>query len=170
MFRDTPPVILAGMALLPAGILLSGMASSLGHRLHRVNRELLVTQQRLRQVQTLIASQPHVERRARGYATFWSEGSDESVQRAFLDELEQFAREGNLSLNLKPRPIQREGEVRRLSVELELEATQGGLLAFLDRLFRQPSPLALERLRIAPSASSDLPLKATLIVNKAIIP
>jgi len=143
---------------------------SLWNRLKELDRQHLVAWQQRARLEALAARQPHIEQQSLTYASFWADGSDAFLQQAFFDELEQFAAEGGLQLNLKPRPIQRDGDVRRLGVELEVEATQGSLLAFLDRVVASSSLCELERLRIATAASAEYPLQATLVVSKVIIP
>ena len=161
---------LAALAGLSTWLLSVWIGLFLCNRLKELDRQQLVAQQQRARLEALAARQPYLEQQARTYASFLADGSDEFLQQAFFDELEQFAAEGGLQLNLKPWPIQRDGDVRRLGVELEVEATQGSLLAFLDRLFASSSLCELERLRIATAASAEYPLRATLVVSKVIIP
>ena len=160
-------VVLAGLS---TWMLSVWLGLSLWNRLKELDRQQLVAWQQRARLEALAARQPHIEQQARIYASFWADGSDEFLQQALFDELEQFAAEDGLQLNLKPRPIQRDGDVHRLGVELEVEATQGSLLAFLDRLFSSPSLFELERVRISTAASAEYPLRATLVVNKVVIP
>jgi hypothetical protein len=155
--------------MIPIALLALGLGLSLWDRLRILDRQALAARQRMAQFKALAARTPRIDQRSQAYAGFWSEGSDELLRQTFFEELEQFAGGGKLPLNLKPRPIRREGRVGRLGVELEVDATQAELLAFLDRVFAHPSLVELERLRIAPTASPESPLRATLVVNKVII-
>ena len=156
-------------AMMPAALLGVGLGLCLWNRLGILDRQARAARQRMAQLQALAARTPQIAQRSRAYAGFWSEGSDERLRQAFFEELEQFAGEGTLQLNLKPRLLQREGRVGRLGVELEIAATQAELLAFLDRVFAHPSLVEVERVRIAPTAAPESPLRATLIVNKVIL-
>ena len=158
------------LAMMPTALLGVGLGLCLWNRLMILDRQARAARQRMAQLQALAARAPQIAQRSRAYAGFWSEGSsDERLRQAFFEEMEQFAGEGTLQLNLKPRPFQRQDRVGRLGVELEIAATQAELLAFLDRVFAHPSLVEVERLRIAPTASPESPLRATLIVNKVIL-
>jgi len=124
---------------------------------------------KLERLQQLARQKGRIEQRAQAYAPFWSDEPEEALRGAFLDELEQLAASASLQLNLKPRPSRQEGHITRLGVELEVDATQDRLLAFLDLLLKQPSLYEIDRIRISTSASKEFPLRAALIVNKLIV-
>lgn len=138
-------------------------------RLSQLEQRATVSQKKLARLNELITRKPLIEQAYQAYAGVFSDESDELIQGVFLDELEQLARAGNLQINLKPRPIQREGKVSHLAVELEVDATQEALLAFLDRLLTRSSLIELDRLRIAATASTESPLRATLLINKVVV-
>lgn len=84
---------------------------------------------------------------------------------ALLGELESLSRTASVTLNLKPRPAVREGQVSRMEVELDLEGSQSGLLNFLDALLRLPRLLTVERLRISTIPAKPDTLRANLILQ-----
>ncbi len=135
-------------------------------RLSQLEQQEDVAQRKLARLRELAARQSQIERAYQSSASFRAREPDEVMLAAFLDELEQLARAKTVQMNLKPRPIRREGVLVRLGVELELDGTQEALLGFLDSLFAGPNLIELERLRIGPSPSKGLPLRATLLVNE----
>ena len=144
-------------------------AMPLWMKLHHLEEQGMVSQKKLVRLRELANRRNVIDQAYQRYAAVWSKESEEVAHRAFLDELEQLAQADQLQLNLKPRPIEREGDVVRVGVELDVEAAQPALFAFLDRLFSQASLIELERLKISTTPSADHPLRATLVVNKVLI-
>lgn len=166
--RDRKRLLLAGIALLVwLGVAWFGLP--LWHRLTHLEQEASNSRQRVGQLQELLGRQSDIERRAQAYARFSSADSEEVLQRRLLDELEQWAVDTNVQLNLKPKAIQREGTVSRLGIEVELDSSQEALLAFLDRLLTAPSLLEVDRLQISATASKEFPLRAHLTVSRVLV-
>jgi hypothetical protein len=166
--REQKLVLLAAV-LIAMWVVVSRIGRPLLDQLTQLEQRTSASQQKLDRLRELADRHPSIERAYQAYAVYRSEESDESGQGAFFSELEELAQSVGLQLSLKPRPIQRDGSLSRLKVELDVEATQEKLLAFLDRLFAHPSLIELDRLRISASASKAYPLKATLLVNKVVI-
>ena len=135
----------------------------------QLEQQVKVASKKLEKLQGLSNRRPAIEQAYQRYAAFRSGESDELSQGAFLDELEQLARAGNVQISLKPRPVQRQERVSRLGIEVEVASTQEAILAFLDRLLASPSLVELDRLRLSTTASKDAPIKATLIINKVVV-
>ena len=166
--RERSLALLAGMIIV-LWALVSILLLPLWSRFADLQSTMSGARAKLERLQQLANQKPKIEQRSQSYAPFWSDEPDEALRSAFLDELEQLAASVSLQLNLKPRPSQQEGHVSKLGVELEVDATQEALLAFLDLLFKQPSLYEIDRLRISSSASKDFPLRATLTVNKVVV-
>lgn len=166
--RDRKRVLVVGVGLV-SWLVIGWGGVPLWHRLTHLEQESSSSRQRMAQLQELLRRQPVIEQQARAYANFSSDESEEMAQRRLLDELEAWAGEANVQLNLKPKPIQREGTVSRLGVEVELDSTQDALLAFLDRVLTAPALLELDRLQISATASNDALLRAHLTVSRVLI-
>ncbi len=160
---------LSAVIVVATWVIVASLGQPLWQRWHDLGQQTTVSQEKFDRLRRLASRKVAIERAYREAAHFLSTEPEDLVQRAFLDELEALARAGNLQISLKPRPIQRDGRVSRLGVELEVDATQEALLAFLDGLLSRPSLIELERLRIAATSSQDSPLRATLLVNKVVI-
>ena len=161
-------LLLVAVILLALGVLW-GVGRPLWSRLRQLTQRTSASSQQLERFRELAARTSVIERKAQAYAPLVSTEPEELLQRQFLDELEQWARVENLQINLAPRPIQREGSVSRLGVELDVDASQDVLLAFLDRVLNAPSLIELSRLQISAGTSHDSSLKASLLVDKVIV-
>ena len=160
---------IAALGVMVSWVVVSWIGLPLWNHLNQLDQQRLLAEKKLTRLKELASRKPIIEQAYQRYARFRSAEPDERIQQAFLNELEQLGQGGEFSMNLKPRPAQRQGDVTRFGVELDVEATQQDLLAFLDRLLASASLLELERLRISTTASKDHPLKATLLVNKVIV-
>lgn len=157
-------LVVSGLLILAWGLGL-WLGVRLGHRLARLNQEAAAAQQRLIHLQGLAARRPRISQTYQAYAGVFEEGSGHAWRQAFLEELEGCADAG-VQLTLKPQAIRSHGDVSRLGVAMEIEATQEGLLAFLDRIFALSALVELDRLQVSTAASPDYPLKASLLVSK----
>jgi len=166
--RERKLTIVTVMVIL-VSVIVSWLGLPLWNRLTQLDQATLVSQKKLARLRELASRKPAIEQAYQAYTPFRSPESDEVIQGTFLDELEQLARAGNLQISLKPRPIQRQGHMSRLGIELEIGATQQALLAFLDQLLTRTSLIELERLRISTTVSKEYPLRATLLVNKVVV-
>lgn len=166
--RDRKRLWIVGIGLL-SWLVIGWGGLPLWHRLTHLEQEASSSRQRVGQLQELLGRQSDIEQRAQAYARFSSADSEDVLQRRLLDELEQWAVDTNVQLNLKPKAIQREGTVSRLGIEVELDSSQEALLAFLDRLLRAPSLLELDRLQISATASKEFPLRTQMTVSRVLI-
>jgi len=95
--------------------------------------------------------------------------AEERFPQQFLETLERWAGAEQLHLSLKPQPVQQDGAMRRLVVELTVEATQEGVARFLDRLLTDPSVVVIDRCRLLPSGVKEAPMRAMLSVTKWVV-
>ena len=150
-----------------------GFVSAVGwplwNQLTQLTQQTAVAQKRIIRLRELVRRRPGIEQLYQSYAALRG-GADSAdrMGRTFLDELEQLAHAANLQLNLKPKPLTREGDVSLIAVEVEVDASQEALLAFLDRILALPRLIRLERVRLASSASKDYPIRATLLLEKVL--
>ena len=149
----------------------TGLALPLWDRLSVLEERASVSRKKLDRLQELAARRPTVEQAyARHRALLVpADQSEEQLQRALLETLEELARSQQLQIDLRPRPVQDAGGLRRVGVELTLDATQERVLAFLDQLLSVPHLLEIERLRLAANASPERPLRLTLTVNHLLV-
>ena len=161
-------LLIAALAVVGWAVV-SSAAMPLWSRLSELDEQSLVAQKKLIRLRELASRQAQIDHDYAAYHPFWSKASNEAAQREFLDELEQLAQADGLQINLKPRPLEQEGGIRRISVELDVEASQQALMSFLDRLFSHPSLIELERLKIASAVSDQPTLRASLLINKILI-
>ena len=166
--RERLLAIVAAMVI-STWLVVSWIGRPLWDRLTELQERAQLGEQKLQRLQALAHRHPSRVKTFPTDPAFWSSASAEELQRLFLDELDGLARAGKLQLNLKPRPTQREGSAIRLSVELDVDATQESLLSFLDQLLMKPWLVELERFRITTTSSSAYPLRASLLLNKIIL-
>jgi len=140
----------------------------LWERMSLLQQQATLSEEKTARLRELLRRKPLIEQQHATYTHFWSDESDELIQGAFLDQLEQMAEAAKLHLSVKPRPISQIGKTSRFEVELEVDATQESLLTFLDQLLRWPHLIEIVRLRISTTVSKEYPLRATLVVNKAV--
>lgn len=142
--------------------------ADLSGRLAQRRQEVKTAQLQVQKYHAIVALKPRIASAYQAYASAFEPGSTRIGPQAFLEELEGCA-DGSMQLNLKPQALRnqaKDADAKHLGVEVELEATQQGVMAFLDRLFALPSLVELERFHIAASASAEHPLKASLLVSK----
>ena len=163
-----PAAALVVMAL--AGGLAAWWAGELWGTLAQLDRQVQEAQRHLASVQQQLRRKPLIEPRYQGYAGFWSDEPESRRQAVLLDELQALATGLIGDLSLKPKSFPRLGTASRVGVELELEAPQEALLAFLDRLLTCPSPLELERMSVASATVPGAGLKAQITVSKLLLP
>ena len=160
---------LGAVTIIAVWVVVSALGAPLWERFHELQQRASVSQSKLSRLRELASRKPLIEKAYQASAGYRSDEPDESIKAAFLSELEQLAREHGIPLSLKPRPIQYDGHVSRFGVELDVDATQEKLLAFLDRLLSQPLLVELDRLRISATTSKDYPLRANLLVNRVVV-
>ena len=145
------------------------MGLPLWNRFRALDEQVNMSGQKLLKLRELAAHAPSIEQAHVAYATFMTTEIDDAVHRAFLEELEGLAREGNLQLSLKPGRVEREGRVSRLGVEVETDATQEELLGFLDRVLSWSGLIELDRMRVSATSSKEHPLKGQFTLSRVVV-
>ncbi len=168
-FRERRLAFVTGVVLIAGGVV-SWLILPRWQRVAELREQTARSLEKLQRLEALAQQGPEIDAAYQRYAALASTDDPETAQRRFLDELDGLAQGAGLHLDLKPRPIQAGEPLRRVSVEIDAQATQEALLAFLDQLFTHPSLLELERLRISTSISADAPLRANLVVTKVLVP
>ena len=138
-------------------------------RLHTLRERTGVEERKLTRLHELLRRQTAIARTYETYADFRSEQPPATLQRDFLDALETLTQQGHVQINLKPRPVECATDVVRVGVEVDVEATQEALLAFLDQLFAQPAAIELDRLRVTITGVTEAPLRANLVLQKTLM-
>ncbi len=156
-------------AVIGLWVVVSWWLLPLWDRAHQLGAAALHARQRLEHLQQLLQREPAITQRYQAYAAYQSAQSQELLRQGLLDALEEWARTDNVQMNLKPRPASRDGDVARLGVEVEVEATQEALLAFLGRVLSQPALIELERLKITVTAAKERPLRASLVLSQVAV-
>ena len=162
------PRINTPYAILAIGWLLGvWLAFNMSHRAEQRRVELETAQQQVQKFQALAALKPRIAAQYQAYAAAFQEGEQQPGSQSLMGQLEGCADDG-MQLNLKPqaRSQPKDADSKQVSVEVELEATQQGVMAFLDRVFALPSLIEVEKFQMAGSASTDRPLRATLLVSR----
>lgn len=161
------------LALCVGVLLLAGAAGWVGWplwiRLQEVEERVHLSQQKMVKLRELATHAPSIEQAHVAYATFMTTESDEAAHRAFLEELEELARQGNLQISLKPGRVEQQGRVSRLGVEVEADATQEALLEFLDRVLSWSGLIELDRMRLSATASQEYPLKGQFTLSRVVV-
>ena len=131
-----------------------------------VTERVAAQRRKLEAVARLLAQGPVAQTRAQALAAYLAPQDAAGGQAPLLAELEQLSRTANVSLNLKPRPAVRDGQMSRQEVELDLEGPQQGLLAFIDSLVLLPRLLTIERLRVSTIPAKPHVLRANLLLHQ----
>lgn len=157
---------LIAAVLIGCWVLLGGLIQPLWERVQALHAQAASQHQKLDGMTRLLDRAPAIERRFQGVAGYLESGDDAQAQGAFLTALESLSRDAGVRLNLKPRPATPDGRVGRLEVELDAEGSQANLLGFLDALFRMPTLLTIERMRITTVPAKQDLLRATIVLQK----
>ena len=144
----------------------SGIVEPLWERSQRLAQQVEAETSKLEKLSGLLAKRDTVERSYAEIAAFLTQVSDGDASILFLGELEVLARHANVQIDLKPKPIKYNDELRRVGVELNLEASQERVFAFLDALFSMPTLLDIQRLHISSAPGKQNVLRAHLIIQK----
>jgi len=163
--RSTTLILL----LVAVWLVFSQVALPLLERMRELEQRAAIAQKKMGRLQQLARRKPAIEDAVQRYRAAWSEEPSATIQRALLDELEGLAQAGNVQISLKPQPTRQENHVLRVDVEIEIDATQEAIFAFVDRLLASPSLLELTRLRISSTASKTAPVRATLLVSQLVL-
>ena len=155
--------------LLLVAALVGWVGLPLWDRFKLLNEQVHGSEQKLSKLHELAAHAPHIEQTHLAYAAFMTTEGDEAVHRAFLEELEELARAGELQISLKPVRVERQGRVTRLGVDVEADATQEQLLAFLDRVLSWSGLIDLDRMRLSATASKEYPLKGQFSLSRVVV-
>jgi Tfp pilus assembly protein PilO len=159
---------LALMAALLIGCwaLVSWLVAPLWEHVRDLRLQVETQTEQLEGLSRLLAQTPSIERAYQVVAPYLDAQDDDQAQGAFLNELESLARGSNIQLSLKPRSVKQEERIQHFEVELDVEGSQGSLLAFLDALLRMPRLMTIERLRISSVPAKEDALRANLLIHK----
>ena len=166
--RERRLALIAGVVT-GSWLLVSLLVQPLWDRAKALRLQVETQTEKLEALGRLLAQAPAVDREYQTVAPYLEVEGDDQAQSAFLNELERLSRRSNLQLNLKPRPLKREGRMGRFEVELDVEGSQADLLAFLDTLLRMPKLIAIDRLRLSSVPTKPDVLRANLVVQKLIL-
>lgn len=155
----------AAAAVIGASVLVMKVMAPLWDRLGHLRQREAVSQEKFQRWRRLVDNREAIEQAYARYAAFRAQGAPGRIQAALLGELEELARSSNVQMALKPRPVQQDRLAYQFTLELQLDGTQQAVLEFLDRLFAWPHLLAFDRIRLSTSASSERPLRATIILS-----
>ena len=167
-FRDKKLIFIAVIVIL-AWSSLNFILWPLGHRFFELRMESYRTGQELSNLKSLAGRKGLIEKAQASLSRFWSDASLEQSQRDFLSDIELIAQSAGVGVSMKPRPSKNQGKVSELVVEIELDAEEKSLLSFIDSLIKDDSLLDVERLKISSGASSNFPLRSTILLSRLII-
>jgi Tfp pilus assembly protein PilO len=126
--------------------------------------------EKLQKLSRLLARTPVIEQEYEALRDYLETGEERQLQGVFLRDLETLSRETNLQLNLKPRPMKQDGQIRRFEVELDVQGSQDGLMAFLDGVLKMPRLVTVDRVRISSGFVGQTALRANLVLTKLVLP
>ncbi len=166
--RERRLALIAG-SLIGCWMLVSLLLQPLWGQLQTLRQHVETQREKAVALHRLMGQGPALEQARAALAGYFVDGDSEQAHGVFLGELEQLSRKAGLRLNLKPRAGRREGEATRFDVELVVEGSQPGLLAFLDELLQMPRLVIVDRIRLARlPAEADL-LRATLALHTLVL-
>ena len=90
---------------------------------------------------------------------------DDSGSQTVLTELEALSRQGDVRLNLKPRPVKQDARSERMEIEVDVEGSQEHVLGFIDQVLQMPRLVSIERLRLASLPAKDNLVRANLVLQ-----
>ena len=162
---------LALIAVLAIGcwVIVSWLVEPLWNRASSLRRHVTVQLERFDVFSRLLEDSPAIEREYRRIADYLAQTEEEVGTGTFLSELEALSRRSNLQLNLRPRTLKDDGRFARAEVELDVEGSQGSLLAFLDLLFAHPQLITIEQLRLSTVPAKEQRLRARIVVQQLIL-
>lgn len=146
--------------------LVSWVAQPLWDRIQDARSKVELQTEKLDALRRLLAEASAIEQDYAGRASYLDAADDERAQSAFLNTLETLSRDANLQVDLKPRPMKREGRLSRFEVELSVEGSQEQLLGFLDALLGMPRLITIERMRLSSIPLKENWVRANLVIQK----
>ena len=162
-------LLLIGAAIAGCWALLSGLIQPLWDRL-RDNRAAVETHtNKLDALGRLLTQFQAIENEYVRLSGYLERRGNEEARGAFLNDLEQLSRASGVALNLKPRPLKVVDRIGRFEIEVDAEGSSEHIMSFLDALFRMPSLVTIERLRIAVLPSKGRLLRANLVIQRLLI-
>ena len=160
---------LIASVLIGCWALVSWVAQPLWERNRDLHLHIESQTGKLQALSRLLAQAQTIERQYQGMAAYLQTTDTEEARGTFLNELEALSRSASLQVNLKPRPVKREGHISRFEVELDVEGSQDRLLGFLDALFGMPRLMTIERLRLASIPMKENWLRANLVIQRLVL-
>jgi Tfp pilus assembly protein PilO len=163
--RERRLALLAAV-LIGCWVLVTWLLQPLWERLRDLRLHVDTHTGKLDALQRLLTQGPSIEREYAALSGYLQAGDEAHAQGSLLSELEALSRRSGVQLNLKPRPGRGDDRVSRFEVELDVEGSQQGLMAFLDELLRLPRLVTIDRLRIATVVAKPDVLRASLILSQ----
>lgn len=144
----------------------SWLLQPLWDRVQALRRHVGAQTEKFNALSRLVEQAPAIDRDYRQVAGYLEAGDAEQAQGSFLNELTALSRSAGLQPNFKPKTVQREERLTRYEVEVDVEGSQEELLSFLDALFRMPSLISIERLRLSIVPAKEQVLRASVVIQK----
>ena len=162
-------LLLIGAAIAGCWALLSGLMQPLWDHLREHRMAVEAHTNKLDALGRLLTQFQAIEGAYVRLAGYLEQRGNEEARGVFLNDLEQLSRTAGVALNLKPRPLKMQDRIGRFEIEVDAEGSSEHMMAFLDALFRMPSLVIIERLRIAVLPSKGRLLRANLVIQRLLV-
>ena len=162
-------LLLIGAAIAGCWALLSGLIQPLWDHLRESRMAVEGHMNKLDALGRLLTQFQAIEDEYVRLGGYLERRGNEEARGVFLNDLEQLSRTAGVTLNLKPRPLKVLDHIGRFEIEVDAEGSSEPLMSFLDALFRMPSLVTIERLRIAVLPSKGHLLRANLVIQRLLV-
>ncbi len=162
-------VVFIAAVVIGSWVVIAWVVEPLWQRAKQLEQQVAAQALKLEKLSDLLAKRDSIEQAYQAVSGYLADEGEGQGPAILLGELEALARRANVQINLKPRPIKRRGEVSRLGVELDLQATQAQLFSFLDALLGMPKLIELVRLNISSAPGKQDVLRAHLVLEQLIL-
>lgn len=162
--RERRLTLIAAM-LIGAWAAVSWVVEPLWFRARQAEQHVEIQTRKFQQFGDLFAERDAIEQQYQAIVPYLG-GGNAQAPAGFLGELEVLAKRADVQVDLKPKPVKQQGDLSRLGVELQLQATQAQLFAFLDALLTMPRLIEVERLQISSAPGQADILRAYLVIEQ----
>jgi hypothetical protein len=138
----------------------------LSHRAQELEQRVDSQTLTLEALSRLLARQTSIEQHYQAAAGYLAADDPKIAEEMLLSDLQTFAQQVHVQINLKPKPAKREGQVTRVGVEVDLHTSQDKLFTFLDALLGMPKLAQIERLHISGAPGKLGILRAQLLIEQ----
>lgn len=163
-------MLLVTLIVIGCWLIVSWLVVPLSHRAQDLEQRVDSQTMALEALNRLLARQTSIEQHYQAVAGYLSTDKPEAAEERLLTDLQIFAQQAGVQINLKPRPAKREGQVTRVGVEVDLHTNQDKLFAFLDALLRMPKLVQIEHLQISGAPGQPGILHTQLLIEQLTIP